>query len=1181
MKIIVNIWIFLVFIFSMNAVAHSITAPGIVITNNAQITYIKKAQLLVVSSQTTLSVNEISGMTIVPTQQPSILFKTTDKHDFPYRVTNNGNKTMTLLPSIVSITPSWSVELVIDNNKDGIRSITDNISVPVSLNLAIGGSYCFIVTIRPPAFPVSANTTGLCLISLVTTGNVYDGECYKGFDNISYGGPDSVMLTLNASVSEIYSLKAQYDAEDTLGITDNYWIDHSTPYMYWNASIDNSGFSFIVTTNSAGVPDNIVDLAADISGYQIPTLNAGVYYFKIKLRDLNGVWGNSLSFAIKFDNLLPGVPGTPNDTGSVITKNLIPINWDAAIDYGPSGLSCYEVQIGSQPGMADVASLNIATGNSYFFSGKDENKYYFKVRSVDIAGNRSDWSGNSDGIYVYLNPTLDVRARVGFDDYRVIANNSWTRNSQPYFYWINASQNSGYTYSFSTDNSVIPEESIDTLSNFYDPGQLTNEIYYFKIKMLKDMLLNGTKIWSNMATFTYKMDDDVTKNMPAPVIEDKYVFSNPGRFSWQTVTDNYHGSGITDYILRIWGQSVVGALFEGSVGSANSFSFSGVDGNTYFAQLKIRDGAGNESYWSEFSPTMSYLLTNDTDHDGVPNDWELSYGFNPLDPIDATKDYDYDGLNNISEFNASTNPGINNRLLSDSDHDGMPDSYEQKYGFVLNNLSDAYADPDGDHVPNIIEYYRGTNPRETRASDGDGMADDWEKTYGLNPYISDGAGDLDGDGKTNLQEFLAGTYPNDSDEDGSPDPWETAAGLDTHDPSDGSYFSDKDHDGVPNWLEYLSGTNSNNNIDTDNDGMSDDYERIYGFTLNNPIDADEDSDGDGVKNIDECKNYTDPRNPNTTPPVLGNVSLNGKSIDSNQFVVLTTRTSSLSGIAAPGTIVELWKIIGLKQELIGKVNAGVDGSYTLPFSGPDPSLWFQLLAIDRAGNVNVLSRTIIYDTYDPTITDVRIDNSKDVIKGDIMSKQPKVTAKISDSGTGVDITSITLTLYDETRMVTNSYTLTNNALTYDAATNVMTFIQPVSLTPGFYDLTISVKDLSTRAIEVKISSLNVVSGSNRINGTINYPNPFNPNIEKTNITYSLNESMDITLVIYNNAADKIWERIFAPGEEGAHAGYNVVAWDGKTDSGERMGNGVYLYHIVSRLNGKRTVFSRGKILIRR
>ncbi len=46
----------------------------------------------------------------------------------------------------------------------------------------------------------------------------------------------------------------------------------------------------------------------------------------------------------------------------------------------------------------------------------------------------------------------------------------------------------------------------------------------------------------------------------------------------------------------------------------------------------------------------------DTDKDGMPDTWEVDYGFNPNDASDGAKDFDKDGATNAQEFAAGTNP---------------------------------------------------------------------------------------------------------------------------------------------------------------------------------------------------------------------------------------------------------------------------------------------------------------------------------------------------------------------------------------------------------------------------------------------------------------------------------------------------------------------------------------------
>ena len=46
----------------------------------------------------------------------------------------------------------------------------------------------------------------------------------------------------------------------------------------------------------------------------------------------------------------------------------------------------------------------------------------------------------------------------------------------------------------------------------------------------------------------------------------------------------------------------------------------------------------------------------DSDHDGMPNDWEIKYGLNADDPRDAAADKDGDGFTNLEEYEAKTDP---------------------------------------------------------------------------------------------------------------------------------------------------------------------------------------------------------------------------------------------------------------------------------------------------------------------------------------------------------------------------------------------------------------------------------------------------------------------------------------------------------------------------------------------
>jgi hypothetical protein len=56
------------------------------------------------------------------------------------------------------------------------------------------------------------------------------------------------------------------------------------------------------------------------------------------------------------------------------------------------------------------------------------------------------------------------------------------------------------------------------------------------------------------------------------------------------------------------------------------------------------------------SLSASLTVLPDADRDGLPDAWELQYGFNTNDVNDAVLDFDGDGMNNLGEYIARTIP---------------------------------------------------------------------------------------------------------------------------------------------------------------------------------------------------------------------------------------------------------------------------------------------------------------------------------------------------------------------------------------------------------------------------------------------------------------------------------------------------------------------------------------------
>ena len=70
----------------------------------------------------------------------------------------------------------------------------------------------------------------------------------------------------------------------------------------------------------------------------------------------------------------------------------------------------------------------------------------------------------------------------------------------------------------------------------------------------------------------------------------------------------------------------------------------------------------------------------------------------------------------------------------------------------------------------------------------------------------------------------------------------------------------------------------------------------------------------------------------------------------------------------------------------------------------------------------------------------------------------------------------------------------------------------------------------------------------------NYPNPFNP---VTVIRYTLAESGEATLQVYNSAGQLVRTLSSGSQESGEHS----ATWDGKNDRGQEVATGVYFYRL--------------------
>nr|WP_010133609.1 leucine-rich repeat domain-containing protein [Microbulbifer agarilyticus] len=164
--------------------------------------------------------------------------------------------------------------------------------------------------------------------------------------------------------------------------------------------------------------------------------------------------------------------------------------------------------------------------------------------------------------------------------------------------------------------------------------------------------------------------------------------------NWQIFSDaSCGGTGVTCVLWR-----------------ERQFTINDIAGDeVYFTTYQVfdyeLDGTFDNNFWSGYvSIFQKNAQVQDSDGDGIPDEWEIANGLDPFTADDAWFDNDNDGLLTIDEYAAGTNPNA-----ADTDADGLSDSDEWNAGLDPLN-SNLGADQDSDGFLDIHEIKLGSDP---------------------------------------------------------------------------------------------------------------------------------------------------------------------------------------------------------------------------------------------------------------------------------------------------------------------------------------------------------------------------------------------------------------------------------------------------------------------------------------
>ncbi len=233
----------------------------------------------------------------------------------------------------------------------------------------------------------------------------------------------------------------------------------------------------------------------------------------------------------------PSTPGVPQDAGMFSNKTDIKFSWTGAQDT-ETGISGYQIQIGTSPGANDVADTWIKDELSYIFTGSHNLKLFARVRAKNGVGLKSPWSSSSDGILIDLTAPIIPASPV---DQGV-----FTRNDSVIFQWNSALDEESGIVDYQLQVGTTPGDSNifnEWVGNVFTKTVIGSigQTLYARVRAKNGAGSIGnwsgnsdgiTIVYPSIITFGENEDDDING-----VTFDTYV-----RNTWTRVNFNYGGA---------------------------------------------------------------------------------------------------------------------------------------------------------------------------------------------------------------------------------------------------------------------------------------------------------------------------------------------------------------------------------------------------------------------------------------------------------------------------------------------------------------------------------------------------------------------------------------------------------------------------------------------------------------
>ena len=327
-----------------------------------------------------------------------------------------------------------------------------------------------------------------------------------------------------------------------------------------------------------------------------------VYYCSVRPRDAAGNLGDwtdaSLGAVV---DVTPPSNVTIADTGAFCTNGTLVFTWTAATD-NLAGVAGYFLDIGTAEGDTDVANAMFVVGTRFEYPyGANGETYYARVRAVDLAGNKGNMSGSTDGITVDVTGPLASRVR---DE------GEWSTDTTLVFSWDASadpvSDIAGY-YLYvgqSPSGADVVAGLLVTGTSYVFTGGVDGRSYYAWV---------AAKDGAGNIGPTGSASDGITVDATAPAAAtptDGGVWSTSPLLTWEWTASVDITSGIAGYYVRVGTSPGSADVLVDRFVTVTSLSVTdAAEGHTYYCRVQAVDSAGNKGPWSASSDGITVDLT--------------------------------------------------------------------------------------------------------------------------------------------------------------------------------------------------------------------------------------------------------------------------------------------------------------------------------------------------------------------------------------------------------------------------------------------------------------------------------------------------------------------------------------------------------------------------------------------